>query len=124
MTAIEAARESLNRQAKMKNNPIIEGDTFEEEKEEASDVVVEERIEGKTIPIVTQNAKEYDLNHFKQFCKVSEFCKREKLKVHDKTKRPKDKGSKDHGLVYVAFNGGLFLAMKMKMKYSKQKDSF
>ena len=49
-----------------------------------------------------------------------EFCKRETIKVHDRAKRMKDKGSKDHGLIYVAFNGGMFLALKMNMmKYAE-----
>ena len=37
------------------------------------------------------------------------------MKVHDKAKRPRDKGSKDHGLVYVSFNAGMFLALKANM---------
>ena len=64
------------------------------------------------IPIISQNAKEFDLNHFKQYTKRIEFTSRETYKIHDKNLRPKDQGSKNKGLVYVAFNAGMFEAIK------------
>ena len=63
-------------------------------------------------PILSQNAKEFDLNHFKQYTKRIEFANRDTFKIHDKNLRPKDQGSKDKGLVYVSFNAGMFEAIK------------
>ena len=67
------------------------------------------------IPIVTQNSKKYDLNYFKQFNKQLEYCERDLYRIHDPIKNKNDHGSKDHGLVYIEFNAGLFQAMKSNM---------
>ena len=77
--------------------------------------VVETIEDPNAIPIVTQNAKEFDLNHFKQYTKRIEYTNRDMFKIHDKNLRPKDQGSKDKGLVYVAFNSGMFEAIKKNM---------
>ena len=69
------------------------------------------------VPIITQNAKEFDLNHFKQYTKRIEYTNREMFKIHDKNLRPKDQGSKDKGLVYVSFNSGMFEAIKKNMMW-------
>ena len=37
------------------------------------------------------------------------------FKIHAKNLRPKDQGSKDKGLVYVAFNSGMFEAIKKNL---------
>ena len=67
------------------------------------------------IPIITQNSKMYDLNYFKQFNKQLEYCERDLYRIHDPVKNKNDHGSKDHGLVYIEFNAGLFQAMKTNM---------
>ena len=67
------------------------------------------------IPIVTQNSRMYDLNYFKQFNKQLEYCERDLYRIHDPIKNKNDHGSKDHGLVYIEFNAGLFQAMKTNM---------
>ena len=67
------------------------------------------------IPIVTQNSKKYDLNYFKQFSRRIEHCERGLYRIHDPVKNKNDHGSKDHGLVYIEFNAGLFQAMKSNM---------
>ena len=67
------------------------------------------------IPIVTQNSKMYNLNYFKQFNKQLEYCERDLYRIHDPVKNRNDHGSKDHGLVYIEFNAGLFQAMKTNM---------
>ena len=63
--------------------------------------------------IVTQNSKEFDLNHFKQFTKRVECCNR----VQDKKLNTKDHGSwfKGKGLIYIDFNAGMFEAIKKNM---------
>ena len=60
------------------------------------------------VPIVTQKSKSYDLNYFKQLSRRIEHCVRSLYKIHDPNKNKNDHGSKDHGLVYVEFNAGLF----------------
>ena len=65
--------------------------------------------------IVTQNAKEFDLNHFKQFKKRVECCNRNTMRIHNKNTKSKDHGSADRGLVYIEFNAGMFEAIKKNM---------
>ena len=67
------------------------------------------------VPIVTQKSRKYDLNYFKQFSRRLEHCERDPYRIHDPIKNKNDHGSKDHGLVYVEFNAGLFQAMKTNM---------
>ena len=50
-------------------------------------------------PILTQNAKEFDLNHFKQYKKRIECCNRNNMRIHNKNTKPKDHGSADRGLM-------------------------
>ena len=69
----------------------------------------------KAIPIVTQNAKDFDLNHFKQYSKRIECCNRDPVKIHNKKSNSKDHGTKDKGLIYVGFNAGMFEAIKKNM---------
>ena len=59
------------------------------------------------IPIVTQNSKEFDLNHFKQYTKRIECCNRDNVRIHDKSSNTKDQGRKDKGLIYISFNAGI-----------------
>jgi hypothetical protein len=77
--------------------------------------VHEESEDPNAIPIITQNAKDFDLNHFKQYTKRIEYCNRDIVKVHDKKFHAKDHGSKDKGLIYIAFNAGMFEAIKKNM---------
>ena len=63
------------------------------------------------VPIIKQKSKEYDLNYFKQLTRRMEHM----IRIHDPTKNKNDHGSKDHGLVYLEFNAGLFQAMKSSM---------
>ena len=89
---------------------------------DVNDTISFKKKQDKVIPISTQNGKDFDLNHFKQFCKVLDSCKREVVKVHDKEARAKDKGSKDRGSVYVSFNGAMLLVLKTNMmKIAKSK---
>ena len=67
------------------------------------------------VPIVTQKSRKYDLNYFKQFNRRLEHCERDLFRIHDPIKNKNDHGSKDHGLVYIEFNAGLFQAMKSNM---------
>ena len=64
---------------------------------------------------MTQNSKEFELNHFKQYKKRIECCNREVVRIHDKKLKPKDRGSKDNGLIYIAFIAGMFEAIKKNM---------
>ena len=125
MTSIEYTRGNPIRQAKLNSHPIVEVSDEEETVADNEGAVKPTDSSVKKIvvvPIVTQNAKEFDLNHMKQFEKLSEYCKREVVKVHDPNTGEGDKGSKDRGVVYLAFNGGMFQALKSHMmRIAKEK---
>ena len=100
---------------------IQDAETVAEECIDVEKIVPKKKKQGdkikstNIIPIVTQNSKKYDLNYFKQFSKRVEHCERDLFRIHDPVKNKKDHGSKDHGLVYIEFNAGLFQAMKSNM---------
>ena len=69
-----------------------------------------------TVPVVTQNAPDgFTLDLFKQYKRRGEHCDRDLIKIHDKTAKKKDKGSKNQGLIYVDFQAGMFEALKLNM---------
>ena len=77
------------------------------------DIEVIESEKAYTVPVVTQNAPEgFSLDLFKQYKRRIEFCDRDIIKIHDKLKNNKEKGSEDKGLIYVDFNADMFEALK------------
>ena len=129
MSSLQTRPSRLASQQAIEKTQVIlsQDDVNLEEIVEVTEVDVEKNHKKKTkneklklkstniIPIVTQNSKMYDLNYFKQFNKQLEYCDRELFRIHDPIKNKNDHGSKDHGLVYIEFNAGLFQAMKTNM---------
>ena len=77
------------------------------------DIAVESHSKGNnfTLPILTENAPNgFTLDLFKQYKRRGEYCDRDLIKIHDKALKKKDKGSKNHGLVYVDFQAGMISA--------------
>ena len=69
-----------------------------------------------SIPSTSQNApKGSTLDLCKQYKRRADFCDRELIRIHDKSKNRKDGGSEDRGLVYIDFNAGIFETLKINL---------
>ena len=55
-----------------------------------------------SLPSTSQNApKGSTLDLCKQYKRRADFCDRDSIKIHDKSKNRKDGGSEDRGLIYI-----------------------
>ena len=69
-----------------------------------------------SMPSTSQNApKGMTLDLCKQYKRRAEFCDRESIRIHDKSKNKKDGGSEDKGLIYIDFNAAVFEALKLNL---------
>ena len=109
----EEGRTKIN-EVRMKNN-----DRIEKGKRDISavdnEVVTLDEHEEEYAPKVVNKAKTCEMNMQRQYKRRVNHCTiRKPFRIHDFTKLG-DHGAQDKSLVYVAFQGGLFEALKQNM---------
>ena len=104
----------------------LKENSFTDEIETSEDSVNENVIVDAisySMPSTSQNAPHGgSLDLCKQYKRRADYCDRDLIRIHDKSKNKKDGGSEDKGLIYIDFNAAIFEALKINLLKCLEQD--
>ena len=109
----------------LKENSFNDEMDFDTRIEPSEDSNIENVVEAVSysMPSTSQNAPQgASLDLCKQYKRRADYCDRDLIRIHDKSKNKKDGGSEDKGLIYIDFNAAIFEALKVNLLKCLEKD--